>query len=425
MSSPYLQFCAAVIDGGRDAIKEVLDQGISVDHIHLSDAKIVWDFVESYVRSHQGYPDRKTIEGMTSIDVGAVPSEPWGFWLDTIKRLHIHKKLTTFSNEVQALLSGGATQEAYEKWESCTHELAADAVTPARVLPLFPLAAEVEERYKAIKGGLRGVPFPWETVNRHTLGMWPEDLILFAARTGVGKSHCMALIAMHAWQKGHKVLFATTELSQRVIAQRLFAMHLGLPYNDLYRGQLDIRGEQDLADLVQNPPSNADKLDIIGGNFDFRIESLSLAIQDSRADLVIADGAYLLRTKGKNRMEQAAEAFNELKRLAKRHKVPILTTTQFNRKAESAKKETLSLQNIGLTDAAGWNADQVWALFQTEDMRKDKRMVLKNIKCRETTVPDIDLSWDFELMDFREVGPVGGGDADEFGIDDDDEELPF
>jgi len=225
----------------------------------------------------------------------------------------------------------------------------------------------------------------------------------------------LILMALTAWKAGHKVLFATTEMSQDTLMQRFLAVHLRLPYRMLRQGKLpmvdEVRFENSLNELQAS-----EGLYIIGGHFDFRVESVDAAIEECRPDLVILDGAYLLKVPGKTRTERMAEAFNELKRLAMSHEVPLVTTTQFNREAKKGKAQTSVLENIGLSDVGGWNADLAFALTATEEMEKAHAMGVVMMKGREVKIEPFEVNWDFDLMDFSEKTDDQGVDL---GPDDD------
>jgi replicative DNA helicase len=276
----------------------------------------------------------------------------------------------------------------------------------------------VRAKYLAIKNGATGVPFPWSKLNIETLGMWPEDLILFVARTSVGKTWALILTGLHAWEKGYKVLFVTTEMRVLAVQQRLMAMKLKLPYEMFRKGMLHPNDEKALEEAIEELEGK-EGFDIIGGDFDFRLESVDAAIEDSDPALTLVDGAYLLEAPGRNRTEKAAYVFNALKRSAKRHQIPIVVTTQFNRSAKKSKADSNALENIGLTDVAGWNADMAFALYQTKDQKQGKKLGVKPMKTREAVIRKFEVNWDLDLMNFTDI--AGGGDADETGIDDDED----
>jgi hypothetical protein len=121
-------------------------------------------------------------------------------------------------------------------------------------------------------------------------------------------------------------------------------------------------------------------------------------------DVVFFDGAYLMKTDGNSRTEQAAGVFNELKRIGNQSKVGMVASTQFNREVKKNSPNTAQIESVGLTDVAGWNADAMFALLQTEDMEADRRMHIKNLKTREgAKVEDFDCVWDIPQMKFEEI----------------------
>lgn len=230
------------------------------------------------------------------------------------------------------------------------------------------------------------------------------------------------LITAHAWHtQQKKVLYATTEMSKIKIAMRFFAYQCRLPYDHLRRGKLSAFAEVQLQDEIRRILDD-ERLMIIGGDFDFRIESFAAAITESEPDLVVLDGAYLMKVAGANRLEKAANAFDEMKRICKRTKVPTVVTTQLNRDAKTNSPKSVQADTIALTDVAGWNADLIYGMVQTDDMKRDQKMILKPLKFREGEGQDIELNWNFETMDFSEVpqpgvrGPAAGPDPFGTGV---------
>jgi len=241
------------------------------------------------------------------------------------------------------------------------------------------------------------------------------------------------ILANCFWNAGKRVLYVTTEMSQLRVAMRFYALKYKINYDDLRKGRLGEFAEQEFKSYIDEM-GLAEGLDIIGGGFDFKIETFEAAIDDCHPEVVILDGAYLLKVSGGSRIEQAANSFNEIKRICKRKKVPIIVTTQLNRDAKKNVSTTIQAENIALTDVAQWNADLIFGLLQSEEMRQDKRLIIKPLKVREGVCRDVEVNWDFDRMDFSELPYHRGsfGDSDElgtgvspFGKKVEDDDLPF
>ena len=238
-----------------------------------------------------------------------------------------------------------------------------------------------------------------------------------------------ALIAHHAWDvQKKKVLYATTEMKPRRIAGRIICARLKIPYTEYTHGKMSPFQRQHLIAGYEEIEHDG-RFHIVGGDFDFHINAFEAAIDTVQPDVVLLDGAYLLRVEGKTRTEKAANAFDELKRLTSRLNIPVIVTMQFNREVKANEAKSVKAEAIALTDVAGWNADLIFALIQTEEMKTNKEMIVKPLKVREGEGIEVRLHWDIGTMNFDEIGPVGkggGGDADESGaVPDANVDAPF
>jgi replicative DNA helicase len=429
---------AAIIKDGIGSYSKIREFGINPELLSGS-GKIAFDMLAAHVNTHGALPTAESVYMVTSVKLPDVPEPALFYAQEIINRAifrDLHESVTKASDSL-------AAKEGVKPIEILDHlEAAIRAVRQThnygsqKVESIPALFKDVVEYYDLIKSGKRGILTPWNTINEETLGFWPEDLALFVARVGIGKTWTAALLAYHAWKAGKTVLFATTEISQLRIAQRFAAIHFNLPYGLFRKGQLDAFREKQFKDGVQEI-LKAERLYVIGGAFDIRVESYQAAVEQVANKwgpenmLSIFDGAYLLKVEGKNRIERAANAFDELKRVCKRTKVPNAVTMQFNREVKANEAKSVRTESIALTDVAAWNADLIYGLIQTEDMKRDKRMIFKPLKVREGVGEDFEVNWDLDTMNFTELPKSGGsGDGDDpFGTGADhsggDDDVPF
>jgi hypothetical protein len=78
-------------------------------------------------------------------------------------------------------------------------------------------------------------------------------------------------------------------------------------------------------------------------------------------------------------------------------------SVQFNRNVKRENIKSAEIENLSLSDALGWNSDLAFGLVQTSDMKINKKMLIKLLKLRDGDPRDMDVSWDFDVMDFDEV----------------------
>lgn len=423
-------FVSAVLREGADGWKKAVGRGITVD-VLAGEGRIAYEYAVTAFQTYGAFPTAEMIQDRLTIDLGDAPASV-EYFADEIRSRQLHGDIQSGVTKVLGALRQDP-KDALAALETMMSSLRAERLVKSRVTTLGALSDDVWAYYLRIKAGETGILTPWPTMNDMTLGFWPQDLVVVMARQGVGKTWFAVIQALFAWMSHKRVLVATTEISQITIGMRLLSLYNRVAYGEFRKGKLSMYAEEKFQKGVEDLRA-LDGLFVMGGDFDLRPESLEAAVEETQPDLVIMDGAYLLNTEGANRTEKAAAAFNELKRIAKRYNNVVLATSQFNRSAKSETASTIRMENAGLTDVIGWNADIGLGLMQSEDMRTDKRMMVKPLKVREGFGSEFTVQWDFDAMEFSEVKALSP-DADEFGTgvdpgpaltgSDDDGLLPF
>lgn len=393
-------FISALVLAGDRGYRTISESGFSRDLLS-GPAKSAYDFIQDFYKKYGTIPSHSVLEAETGFFPRST-SDPLQYLIDGLYDRKLHSTMREGIHKVVESLAGQDVAKSRDGIEALLKDLRKLDNRSALVESMPALGDKVIAYYEKIKNGERGIQTPWPTINDSTLGLWPEDLVLLVARMGVGKSWSALLLAGKAWEEGKKVLVATTEMSKETMAMRYLATKFRLPYREFRQGKLDSFTERKFYDGVAQI-ANSPNLDIVGGDFDFSMDSFAGIVMDEKPDLVIVDGAYLLKVPGITRTERAANVFDELKRIAKRSKAAVVATSQFNREVKTNQAKTVQADAIAMTDVAGWNADLIFGLIQTEEMKKNKRMVFKPLKVREGSSDEIECNWDFERMDFSEI----------------------
>jgi len=419
-------FVSALLREGREAFEKARAAGAK-DRLR-GEGLQAFQFVSGYVRDYGEMPVPHQIEGRLGISLEGedifqledTPPKAFAWYLGEVTNRYLGETINTALARVSDLQAD--PRQAAELITRLAAQLQ-ESGGQSRTESFFAGNEEVWQYYERIEAGERGVLTPWPSMNEATFGFWPEDLVLFAARLGTGKTFLMILLALHAWRnpdpktgKPHKVLFITTEISQLRIRLRFFSVFAKLPYGDLTHGRLTHEGKHKFRKFLDETKF-AEGIDIIGGDFDFSIGAVAAAIDASKPGIVILDGAYLLQADGNTRTERMANVFNDVKRLAKTKHVPIVITTQFNREVKKDVSKSVQVESIALSDVGGWNADLIFGMIQTEEMKVARQMIFKPLKVREGEGKEFMCQWDLSLMAFNELSTEGGGggDADEHG----------
>jgi KaiC/GvpD/RAD55 family RecA-like ATPase len=407
-----LSLVSAVLAGGKQSIRLLAEKGFRADLLE-GDGKVVYDFATAFYKTYDDVPSASLVERETGVLVPAPTTDPLPYLINAAYDRKLHTTLHGGVKHLINLLDLGEPAKGQAAVEDLLREMRKLDTRTALVESIPGLGGKVIEYYEKIKRGERGIQTPWPTINDSTLGLWPEDLVLFVARMGIGKTWSAILLAGTAWDQGKKVLIATTEMSKETMAMRYLATKFRIPYGDFRRGKLDSFTEKRIRDGIK-AIENSPNLNIVGGDFDFSMDSFAGIVMDEKPDLVIVDGAYLLKVHGLTRTERAANVFDELKRIAKRSKAAVVATMQFNREVKVNQAKTVQADSIAMTDVAGWNADLIFGLIQTEEMKKNRRMAFKPLKVREGESEEIECNWDFERMDFSEIPKANFGGSPAF-----------
>ena len=208
------------------------------------------------------------------------------------------------------------------------------------------LLNEVERLEKLAKGdaSVTGTPSGFADLDAITGGFQPGNLIVLAARPGMGKSGWVINVADHVARETKKaVALFSLEMSEMEIAQRLISSRSRISSDKLRKGQV---GQADWTRVLRagNDLEKArlwidDSSDL--GILDLRAKARRLHASESAGDgdglsLIIIDYLQLMRADDMraNRVEQVGQMSRGLKILARELGVPVIALSQLSRAPE-------------------------------------------------------------------------------------------
>jgi replicative DNA helicase len=196
------------------------------------------------------------------------------------------------------------------------------------------------EELKDKEEGLTGVPTGFTALDRLTSGWQPSDLIIIAARPGMGKTSFVLSLAKNASMDYNKgIALFSLEMSALQLAQRLISMESEITLANLRTGKLQEYERQQLRSAIErigNAPIYID--DTPGINiFELRAKCRRMKLQYD-IQLIIIDYLQLMSGGGENQRgnrEQEVSAISRaLKSLAKELQVPVIALSQLSRAVE-------------------------------------------------------------------------------------------
>ncbi|MGC8864676.1 MAG: replicative DNA helicase [Bacteroidales bacterium] len=227
------------------------------------------------------------------------------------------------------------------------------------------------------EGHLTGVPSGFTELDRITGGWQKTDLIVVAARPGMGKTAFILSMARNiAIDYKRPVAIFSLEMGAKQLATRLISSETGLPADKLRTGNLaDYELEQlnvKIAPLTKAPIyiDDTPALSI----FELRAKCRRLK-EKHDIQLAMIDYIQLMTTGGDNkgnREQEIATISRSLKSLAKELNIPVIILSQLNRSVETrggAKKPQLS--DLRESGAIEQDADIVLFIYRPEYYKID------------------------------------------------------
>jgi replicative DNA helicase len=404
---------------GRIGLKRLTDSGITSELLKDPGSKTALDFIRGHTREHGEPPSPEYLQAKTGFKLTDV-GDPQTVYIQEVKDRYLWDEQVSFHNDFGKLVNDRKPHDAQSRLDEYQREIRRSAVSPAQAESIWSYAPQVVELYEDAKAGIMGVPTPWPAVNEMTRGFSPGDFIVFAARLGTGKTWSLLQMAHHAHMEGYNVLFISPEMTKAKMAQRVFSLHLQYAYEEVRSGKLGEFKEQAFKERMLELKER-EGFNVMGAGTRYTMQMIEDTIAVERPDVVFLDGLYLIRGPGRNRSERAANVADDCKAIAGDMGVPIVASTQFNRDVKENDESTIDIQNIGLSDVIGWNADAAFALYQTADHRTDNEMLIRPLKIREgARLSDVVLRWDFVRMVFSQLAgdqEIDDADYDKYGAD--------
>lgn len=225
----------------------------------------------------------------------------------------------------------------------------------------------------ANKDGLSGVASGFEKLDDLTSGWQPSDLIIIAARPGMGKTALTLSMARNiAVIQNTPVAFFSLEMSSVQLITRLISAETGLSSEKLRTGKLASHEWKQLnvkvADLEKAPLyiDDTPALSI----FDLRAKARRLASQ-YQIKLIVVDYLQLMTagssSKAGNREQEISTISRNLKSLAKELDIPVIALSQLSRAVETrggTKRPQLS--DLRESGAIEQDADIVSFIYRPE-----------------------------------------------------------
>lgn len=242
-----------------------------------------------------------------------------------------------------------------------------------KMVNLISKAIEEIEAAAMQTDGLIGVPSGFTALDRITGGWQKSDLLILAARPGMGKTAFVVSMAKNAAVEFNKaVAIFSLEMSSIQLVKRLISSETEITQDKILKGNLDNHEFVQLNERIKKlsvAPLFIDDTPALS-IFELRAKARRLK-ENEKVELIIIDYLQLMSggpdSKG-NREQEISNISRGLKSLAKELEIPIIALSQLSRQVENrpggSKRPQLSdLRESGVIEQ---DADMVMFIYRPE-----------------------------------------------------------
>lgn len=306
-----------------------------------------------------------------------------------IKDGYTKRELITSAGKITdwAFDDGNQASEVLDKAEQSIFALSQKHLRQV-FIPMKDLLAESFDRLDELHktaGGLRGVPTGFKDLDDTLAGMQNSNLLILAARPGIGKTAMALNIAQYVTVKANlPVGFFSLEMSKEELGDRLLVAQADI---DAWRMKTGRLNEEDFGKLSEamgvlaEAPLYIDDTPALSV-LEMRTKARRL-MSEKGLRLLVVDYLQLARSTRQwdSRNQEVSEISQGLKNLARELKVPVLAISQLSREVEKRSTRRPQLADLRESGAIEQDADVVMFLWREggeDDMENIELEVAKH-----------------------------------------------
>ena len=338
-------------------------------------------------------------------------------YIDILKDKSLLRQVAEVAGDLTAMVQQGTDtgqtilDRAEQRIYSIRQGRAARGLTPIStvLIDVYDRLGELAASDAAIPGMSTGL----RDLDRAISGLNKSDLILLAARPGMGKTSMALNILLDAGKKsGKSVAFFSLEMSREQLALRLISSECFVDNKKLVTGKLT---EEDWESVAAAADSLNRSMILIDDDSSVtvadinakcrRVENLGLVVIDY-LQLMQSAGGKNSRS-GENRQQIVSDISRSLKIMAKELNVPVLCLSQLSRANESRTDKRPMLSDLRESGAIEQDADIVLFLYRegyynrdTENPNLAECIIAKN---RHGETGTVQLQWQPEFTTFNDM----------------------
>ena len=236
------------------------------------------------------------------------------------------------------------------------------------------------EKLSESGGEITGIPSGFYDLDKVTTGFHENELIILAARPGMGKTAIVLNIVVNvALATKKNVAVFNLEMNAEQLAMRMISSAGQIDGYKIRTGKLEHSDWKRVNEAISQLAETNIKIDDTPGITigEIRAKCRRLAATEKGLSLIVIDYLQLVSTTSKyagNRQQEVAEISRDLKTLALELKVPIIACAQLSRAVEGREDKRPLMSDLRESGSIEQDADIVAFLYRDDYYNKEARM---------------------------------------------------
>ena len=359
------------------AIKSLHEQSIAIDVTTVSDE----------LDKTKNFSAVGGIEYLTEVIDSVATAANLDYYINIIKEKAIVRNLINTATDI--------VTEAYEEEDNVTSLLDTaeknilDVVRSRQTSEFVPISEALRSAQEQLeylaqnKSTISGLETGFIDLDKATSGLHEGEMIVIAARPGMGKTAFALNIATHAAMTTKKAIaIFNLEMSKEQLVNRMLSALGGIEGKKLQNGQMMQtdwkKYNEAMSQLADTNMYIEDNAGITSS--DIRAKCRRLASKPEGLGLVIIDYLQLLTLGGKrpdSRQQEVSDISRSIKTMAMELKVPLIALAQLSRNAEKRENNEPMLADLRESGSIEQDADIVM-FINRKDYYKAKEQLGKN-----------------------------------------------
>ncbi len=287
--------------------------------------------------------------------------------------------------------------------------------TTRDLVPIKQIARDYLERVEELNrrgDDVIGVPTGFVDMDRLLGGLNKSDLLIVAARPGMGKTSFQNSIALTAATRfGKRIAMFNMEMSGEQLVQRMISAETRIDSQRLRRGDLRDHEWPIFLEAVGRLSETRIFIDDTPSITPMQLQTKCRRLYAEHGlDMVMIDYLQLMQAERttNNRVQEISEISRSLKQLARELDVPVVAAAQLSRAVEQRQDKRPMLSDLRDSGSIEQDADIVMFIYRDEYYNPDttERPNIAEInvaKHRNGPTGTIDLYWHAQLATFRNL----------------------